>query len=61
MTFVQMFHPKTGGIATVPTSSIPIHERKGWVLNEPAAPPPTEDVPDASSDATTDETHEENN
>jgi len=52
--FVEMFHPVTGGTATVPTSAVPIHTRKGWVLQ-------AENVPDASSDVTTDETHEENN
>lgn len=61
MTFVKMFHPETGGTATVPTSSTAIHARKGWVLIDAAAEPPTEDVPDASSDVTTDEPHEENN
>jgi hypothetical protein len=49
--FVEMFHPESGGIATVPTSAVPHHLTLGWCPN---------DVPDASSDVTTDETHEEN-
>lgn len=52
MRFVEMFHPGTGGTAQVPTSAVPARHAKGWVL--------TEDVPDASSDVTTDEPHEEN-
>lgn len=51
MDFVEMFHPETGGTAQVPTSAIPARHAKGWVLT---------DVPDASSDVTTDEPHEEN-
>lgn len=52
MRFVEMFHPESGGIATVPQSAVPHHLTLGWLTN---------DVPDASSDVTTDETHEENN
>lgn len=46
-----MFHPEAGGIAMVPTSAALHHLDLGWLPNN---------VPDASSDVTTDETHEEN-
>lgn len=54
-----MFHPEAGGIATVPVSSVQAHQSRGWVLNNGGDPSP-DDVPDASSDVTTDEPHEEN-
>lgn len=52
MKSVEMFHPESGGIAMVPQSAVPHHLDLGWLVN---------DVPDASSDVITDETHEENN